>query len=732
MKEWKALWISDPWFAGKEKQEMDHRELEQAAEPEHPVDCLNHHLLARRSLVLDKVPGDCRICISADDYYKLYVNGSYVGEGPAQSHPSHYYYNVYDAVPLLREGINTIAVHVYYHGGVTRAYNSADYRQGFVLELEGEGGVLLGTDETWKVKRAEEYVAKETIGYHTQYFEHIDQRKKEEGWQSPAYEDSEWLQASTASCVGYRWAEQPTPPVQVYKVSPAHIEQREFGYFLDFGQELSGAIAIQAKGQSGEQVEIRCGEELAEDGSVRYEMRCNCTYRDLWILSGGDDTLEWWDYKAFRYVEIHARPETLAGEHIQAIVRHYPVPQQSAALQTDHELLDAIWTICRNGVVYGTQDYYTDCPTREKGGYLGDNTVTGPSHFYVTGDLRLYRKTLKDFALTSRICPGLMAVTPGNYMQEIADYSLQWPLQVLQYYQHSGDEAFVAEMLPYAEGLVDYFMRYANRDGLLCDVTEKWNLVDWPLGMRDGYDFTLTRPVASGCHNVINAFYYNTLVSVNSMREIAGRSERYAMEAFADAYRTAFWQAREGLYADAVGSEHVSLHGNMLPLLFGLVPAEDRHRVAKFLVDKRVNCGVYMAYFYLKALAAAGEHEAVWRMIISEEPHVFTESDHNQNTGTFVTNGYWANMVREGATTCFESWSKHLKWNTSLCHPWASSPIPVLIEDVLGIRPAVPGWKGISAQPNLPEDFPDLDLTIPVPSGMLRASVRNGQLIVSQ
>ncbi|MBQ9116277.1 MAG: hypothetical protein IJY04_04590, partial [Clostridia bacterium] len=47
----------------------------------------------------------------------------------------------------------------------------------------------------------------------------------------------------------------------------------------------------------------------------------------------------------------------------------------------------------------------------------------------------------------------------------------------------------------------------------------------------------------------------------------------------------------------------------------------------------------------------------------------------------------WYNMVREGGTACFEAWGKDKKWNTSLCHPWASSPVPVLIEDILPLHP---------------------------------------------
>jgi len=80
-----------------------------------------------------------------------------------------------------------------------------------------------------------------------------------------------------------------------------------------------------------------------------------------------------------------------------------------------------------------------------------------------------------------------------------------------------------------------------------------------------------------------------------------------------------------------------------------------------------LSCGVYFAYFVLKALVKAGEHDFVYELL------------------TCTDERSWGNMIKEGATTCFEAWGKDQKWNTSLCHPWASSPIIILIEDFNGI-----------------------------------------------
>ena len=100
-------------------------------------------------------------------------------------------------------------------------------------------------------------------------------------------------------------------------------------------------------------------------------------------------------------------------------------------------------------------------------------------------------------------------------------------------------------------------------------------------------------------------------------------------------------------------------------------------------------------YFYLKALAAAGRYEDEYRMLVNDSEHG------------------WVNMLREGATACWEAWGKDQKWNTSLCHPWASGPIAVLIEDIAGIRPDPEVERGFRFEPHVPGELGSFRLTFP-------------------
>ena len=702
------MWICDPVFLNRKPVQTLHKQFGEKVVVDESL--MNRHMLVRCSF--DAAAGEKLVLdITADDFYKLYVNGEFVGAGPAQAYADRYPYNTYELSELLRDGKNTIAVHVFYMGTITRGWQSGDERQGLWFELKDETGSVRGESGSGcrtHISRA--WRDRGVINHHnTQFVEEVFAAEIPENWKSVAFDDSDWDAACENPGDDHVTVPQPTPIVSIYDIKPVSVERRGDVWFADMGKEVVGTVKAKMRAAGGGVIEFRMGEELSEDGTVRWQMRCECDYRMWWNLSGRDtDETDFFDYSAFRYFEIDDPEARVDPESIAVTMRHYPMADDVGVFRSESPLANGIFDICRRGVMLGAQEAFLDCPSREKGQYLGDGTITAQAHLLLTGDKDMYRKMLMDFAASAVICPGLMAVAPGNLMQEIADYSCQYPEQIMTYYRLTGDIDTVRQLMPTVDALEDYFDSCRREHGLIELLTEKWNLVDWPMNLRDGYDFKLSQPIGPGVHNVINAFYYGLKKDADSMRALLGLPLRNEAEALKQRFIETF-RLENGLYRDAVGSEHTALHSVVLPLYYGIIPEADIPAAIECIREKGMCCGVYMAYFVLKALARNGEYGLMTEL-------TFSEGEHS-----------WGNMLREGATSCWEAWGKDQKWNTSFCHPWASAPIIVMIEDLAGITAAEPGFAKIGFEPRMPEWLGDIEMNFATVRGVIAASRRNGE-----
>lgn len=659
-------WICTAEFAGAEPKDHYFREMDTSNDRVPEVK--NVHVLFRKKFTLESIRVTT-VSITADDYYMLYINGKFVTQGPAAAYHFCQNVNTVDITPYLRTGDNVIAVHCFYSGYINRVYNSGDMRMGLYAEVAENGRILLTTDETWKYSEDLSYLPSDiTWGYATQTPENRDMRLYPYGWNEVEFDDSEWKNAHMKTDDDHECVEQITPNVDSNIIYPSDVIRFGDGRFiLDFGKETVGQAIVDVCGKRGSKIRMYFAEELDKDGHALHNMRCNCDYDETIILSGEHDKIVNFEYKGFRYIEIITEDKNVKPESISVLKRNYPV-RNKAVLKSSESLIEDIWKICENAVIISSQEAFLDCPTREKGQYLGDMTVTALSHSYITGDTRLYKKALIDFANTRFITKGLMAVAPGGYMQEIADFSLLYPLQLLNYFNLTGDMSLTNMLLSVAEDAVEHFRQFERPDGLIENVTDKWNLVDWPDNLRDNYDFELTKPVGKGCHNVINAYYYGAMKSVNEIRTALGFGPKYDTENLLNSYKKAFFREGKNLFADSEISNHCNYHSNVLPLYFEMFEADKIENAVKYIMDKGFCCGVFFSYFVLKGLAKYEKYDEIYRLITNESIHS------------------WKNMLEEGATSVFEAWGKEQKWNTSLCHPWGSTPVISIVEDLLGYR----------------------------------------------
>lgn len=626
-----------------------------------PEEFQNRHILFRKKFTLKK-RGEAVLKITADDYYKLYVNGRFVTQGPAPCYPHAYYFNEIDITDYLTNGENTVAVHSFYQGLINRVWVSGDLRQMLWLSLDVDGETVLVSDENWLCRKHTAYTALHTVGYDTAFCERYDSRDENINFALPDFDDSGWSCCSVYKNADYTLVRQPTKQLEMYDVQPKKTVKIQGGLFVDFGFEAVGYISLKAKGTCGDKVIIRAGEELNADGTVRYDMRCNCLYEDEWILSGGEDEYNQFDYKAFRYAGIFF-PETAEINQISFTVRHYPFEDKSS-YHTENPDLQKVLDLCKSTIKYGTQECYMDCPTREKGQYLGDLSVSARAQVAVTGDTEMMKKAITDFLNSAFICPGIMAVSTSSFMQEIADYSLQLPAQVCWAYSVDSDLDFVRFAEPYLTKLLRHFSKFMNDDFLLDGVRDKWNLVDWPDNLRDGYNFPLTKPIGDGLHNVINAFWCGFLQSMDEVYGLLNMPATGLTKRAEESFIKSFYNPTTNLFCDTPELSHSAIHSNILPLLFNIgIDEKTKNAIIKLLKEKRLSSmGVYMAYFALAALKRQGE------MNLAQE--LATDPD------------CWLNMLSEGATATFEAWGKVQKKNTSLFHPWATAPLIVFSDNV--------------------------------------------------
>ena len=650
-----AGWITHPDMADLRPRNVRARQLERHRLA--PVDTRhqNRHVLFRRAFDLDAVE-TATLRITADDYYKLYVNGTFVAQGPAAGTTDCTYYNVIDLTPHLVKGRNVIAVHTYYQGLVNRVWVSGDNRHGLWLELDVDGRRVLGGDASFKVARHTGYSAMGTAGYDTQFLECYDAGAPEVGFERPDYDDSTWGPAVPHPRGGdYRLVEQPSPMVVTERIAPVKTERLPNGGLrVDFGGIYVGGVAFAASGPKGGRVEIRCGQELNPDGSVRHRLRANCNYVERMILSGGArDVLNQYDYKSFRHLELLPDAGVAVDPgSIRLVARHQPFVLKAKPAFTD-PALRPVWDLCVDSFRYGVQEQIMDCMEREKGYYLGDGCYTMLAYCLLTQDWRQARKFFDDFLRTRNVDRGLLTCANCSFMQEIAEYPLMMMLFAHWYLDLTGDSDFVAARFDALADVVDsYRERYARPDGLLANL-DKWCVVEWPKNFQDGYDADVREgKVCTDVHNAINAWYVIAVRSLNAIAARLGRNPYMDVCPLEASFRRAFWDERRRLFVDRAGSSHVSLPGNVYAAFARLAPERypSSHTAFLELVRSRRFASISLFQFFplFCYLRSTGEEALLHELLASPDA--------------------WLRNIREGATRTFEGWGRDTKWNTSLFH----------------------------------------------------------------
>ncbi len=642
-------WITDSEFAELRPRNVFHRQLDKIDLP-----CDEHrdrHILFRKKFDLDATSENAKIYITADDYYKLYINGKFVSQGPAPSYHFNYNYNVIDVSGYLKKGENLIAVHTLYQGLINRVWQSGDNRHGLILDLVVDEKTVVSSDESFKTIPHTAYTETGMCGYKTQFMERYDSNAAEVGFASIDFNDDSWENARININADHTLTEQTSKMLEFEKIAPIDTKVNGDRIFCDFGSNYVGYLCVRVKGKKGDIVTVRCAQELNDDGRLRYDMRANCKYEEEWILSDGESTLDWFDYKSFRYAELTV-PKDVEVIDVFFFVRHYPFTLK-ASLKPEFvgdEALQKIWKLCVNTQKYGVQEVIQDCMEREKGFYLGDGCYTALTNMLMTGDDSMVRKLIDDAFSTDFITDTLVTCMCCSFIQEIAEYPLILVYLVLWHYNYTGDKEYLLQNYKKVKKMLDAYKREYEKDGLLRDL-DKWCVVEWPHDYRHGYDVDIREGhVCKEAHISINAYYIAAVRTANSIAAIIGEP-RYRDEApLISALHDTFYNKEKGLFRDGEDTDHISLVGNSFVYAFGLCPYEEfqQNFVSMFEQNGISSLALFCTFPVLFGLVRNGRYDLVKDCLLDD--------------------GAWKRILREDGTTTFEGWGKETKNNTSLFH----------------------------------------------------------------
>lgn len=657
-----------------------------------------HFALLRRNFKLEDKPVSRAIVhvtavspVPAAQYvYKLYLNGRFVGMGPERGFNGAHRYNSFDVTEQLRTGQANALAAINYSAHDDRSFLlqlSVDYADG--------SRQMIATDESWKALPADNiYRDLGNAGHPSYYYaprEGIDARHYPFGWKRADFDDSGWaragerkaLQGLTASATGN---------TESYTGQPETFVKKGDGhYFIDFGRSALAGIRLKVSGKDGHKVEIQVGEELAGLENIR-KMRTGNTYEEVWTLKEGDQVLENFGYRVFRYAEVRNAPEGFDASSIETIVYRHPFDDEASQFSSSDPVLNAVWEFCKYSIKATSLDVYVDTHTRERRNYEGDALINQLSHYAVDREFALPRYSIE-------------------YLYYIptwpTEYKLQSVMMAWYDYLHTGNPDSLREhyevikiktLEPFINDqyLVEKKPKQGGRYGR--------DLVDWPHSQRDGYDFTTI-------NTVINAFNYKAIRNLGNIAYILGKTEdarRYQKLAanLKEAINRHLYDPETGAYKDGRDSDHFAQHASAFPLALGLVPEAREDPVADYLADRGMSVSVYGSQFLLDALYAADRPEAALKLMNAKDGNS------------------WGHMLYDlNATIVGEAWDPSQKGNMSFSHAWASAPANVVPRGLFGVHPLTPGFEHFQIKPQ-PTGLDWASITVPSIKGPIEVAFK--------
>ena len=409
----------------------------------------------------------------------------------------------------------------------------------------------------------------------------------------------------------------------------------------------------------------------------------------------------------FRYCEVLPGGEPISVESPRRLALWGEFNDDAAAFSSSNPSLNAVYELCKYSVKVNTFNGDYAASQRERMMYEADSYIHQMSHYAVD----------REFAV-------------GRYSQENMIFHASWPTEWISHsifmawadYLHTGNARSISryydELKPKTLlALAGTNVLVSTRTGLQSkeflksihfNGKELRDIVDWPTAEADGYNF-------QEFNTVVNAFHYRSLVLMEKMAMVMDKTDdarfyHERAEQVKAAINAMLFDSRRGLYVDGLGSTHVSLHANLFPLVFGLVPETHSKTIVDFIKSRGMACSVYPTIYLLEALYDVGEDQYALDLMTAN-------SDRS-----------WLNMIRVGSTVTTEAWDIKYKGNSGWTHAWSTAPVQIIPRKLMGIEPLEPGFGRVLIKPR-PGNLEHAKALLPTIRGPIAVEFERGSTL---
>ena len=598
----------------------------------HPADAdaIEPMPLFRKSFTLSRPVTRAWLYASGLGQDELWINGRKVGSDELTPGWSDYRktvdYDAYDVTALLRAGRNALGVML--GNGMYRVLKTPGRYTKFVgsfgqlkctvqlhVEFADGSAANILSDGSWKT-------APGPITFSSTYGgEDFDARLEPQGWDGAGFDDSTWHAVSVVDGPGGALTPEIAPPIRVmHTYAPVKVRHPKPGVTVyDLGQNFAGWPEIAVTGRAGTTVKLIPGELLNKDGLVWQRSSGGPQWFSYTLRGGGNET--WhprFSYYGFRYVQVEggARVVSLRGEAVHSTSQ--PVGQFASS----DEMLDRIHLLILRAIENNAVSLFTDCPHREKLGWLEETHLMAPSLLYDFDFAGLFAGTARNIADVQRGDGpevGMVPTTAPQYVVfepkfAIFNDSPEWGsaavLAPWYVYERTGDRAFLSGQYDVMRSYAKYLGSRAH-DGIV-----DYGLGDWfDIGPGDAGLSKLTTAGVTG-----TAIYYQDLKALEQTAAALGRSldsQAYAEQAarVRGIFNAKFFDAAQHHY------DKGSQTAQAMPLTLGLVPDGERAAVLDTLVadirahQNHTTCGEVGFHYEVEALLDGGRSDVLLDML---------------------------------------------------------------------------------------------------------------------